>query len=93
MTVAFLVRDIKQEDNFTFAIEWSDGKTCHYRLSDLQKCCPCASCHEIKDKIINRDVQAKRIVTIGRYALRIEFTSGCSSGIYGYDMLRSIGCK
>ena len=90
MSTAYFITDIKQKDNFSFVITWNDGVVCHYRLSDLQKKCPCAGCQENKlSSQINENVKAVRIISIGRYALRIEFTSGCSAGIYSYDLLRS----
>lgn len=89
-----LVSSIKQKDNHTFSIVWSDGAVKDYRLSELQKRCPCANCVDestgkriLNDANVNADVRAVKIVSIGRYALRIQFTSGCSTGIYGYDML------
>lgn len=95
-----LVRSISQKDNHTFTIVWSDGKSCDYRLSDLQKCCPCANCIDeatgqrlLNESTVKSDVKAVRIANVGRYALRIHFTSGCSTGIYSFDLLRSMGKK
>lgn len=95
---AVLVRAIKQKDNHTFTIEWSDGSICDYRLSELQKQCPCANCTDewtgkriLNEASVKSDVRAVRITNVGRYALRIQFTSGCSTGIYGFDMLHKIG--
>ncbi|MBA3957272.1 MAG: DUF971 domain-containing protein [Parachlamydiaceae bacterium] len=94
MNIPIFVRQLKQIDNYTFAIEWSDGKKVFYRLSTLQKKCPCANCVDESTgqrtsnaNNISETLRANRIVNVGRYALRIEFASGCSSGIYGYDML------
>lgn len=70
-----------------FTIEWSDGKMTEYSLKELQRQCPCAGCVERKTAI-DENVEANRIFQVGRYALRIEFSSGCSSGIYSYEMLR-----
>ena len=88
------VKKISQKDNHTFAIEWNDGIEQLFRLCDLQKQCPCAGCMDeitgkriVREETLRKDVRATRIVNVGRYALRIQFTSGCSSGIYGFDML------
>lgn len=86
----FFVKKIKQKDNFTFTIEWDDGQLQSFRLSNLQKHCPCANCYENKSKQ-NEEVKAHKIVSVGRYALRIYFTEGCSKGIYSYEQLRQIG--
>lgn len=92
-----LIRKIWQKNNTTFSIEWSDGLTKDYRLSHLQRVCPCAGCRDestrkklIDDKLIKDDVRAVRIKSVGRYALRVTFTSGCSNGIYDFEMLKKM---
>lgn len=91
------IQNILQKDNHTFTIKWNDGTVSDYRLSDLQKKCPCANCvdeitgkRKVDEKLIHNDVRASRIISIGRYALRIDFSSGCSTGIYSFDMLREL---
>lgn len=86
---AYFITAIKQTGNHTFAITWNDGVEHTYRLSAIQKVCPCAGCGEKGAQTVQEDVRAVRIVSVGRYALRIVFTSGCSAGIYSYDILRS----
>jgi DUF971 family protein len=86
-----LLKNIQQKDNCTFAVEWSDGKNSLYRLSELQKQCPCAGCNEKRTKTVQEDVRAVKICSLGRYALKIQFTSGCSMGIYTYAMLHQWG--
>lgn len=92
-----LINEIIQKDNYSFTIIWKNGNSSDYRLSDLQKRCPCAGCVDentgkrLKDhNSIDPDVMAKAIYGVGRYALRIEFTSGCSKGIYDFDMLKML---
>lgn len=89
------VRRIEQVDNYRFRIEWSDGETRIYRLSDLQKRCPCARCidestneRRASAPAVSENVRAEIIQSVGRYALRIRFTEGCSSGIYLFSLLR-----
>lgn len=93
-----LIKSISQKDNYTFNIMWNDGLNCDYRLSDLQKQCPCANCtDEITGKrlldvsTVKPDLRAIRIYNVGRYAIRIQFAHGCSTGIYSFDMLRKLG--
>jgi len=95
-----LVRKIEQKNNHLFTIEWSDGKIHDYRLSDLQKQCPCAACVDentgqrtLDVSTVREDVRAKRIISVGRYALRIQFTSGCSTGIYDFALLRKMSSQ
>lgn len=87
----YVVQKIWQLDNFHFAIEWSDGVVMRYRLGDLQSHCPCAGC----GKGVKGDpsLRAMRLYSVGRYALRILFTSGCSAGIYDYPLLRAVGVR
>lgn len=90
-----LIRSISQKDNHTFTIHWSDGDLADYRLSDVQMVCPCAKCHQQKidtKSPITPDynVKATRITNVGRYALKIKFTSGCSNGIYSFASLRKL---
>lgn len=94
-----LIKDIRQTDNHHFAIDWSDGVQSIFKLSELQARCPCARCYDpetSKQRTTNAPidpaVKAVRIYSAGRYALRIEFTSGCSKGIYSYSFLKDI-CK
>lgn len=85
--------EIKQKDAYTFTINWDGGDVGNYRLSDLQKNCPCARCAEGKNRRLSDDVQAKHIKQIGGYALKITFDQGCSSGIYTYEYLRTLNEK
>ena len=91
-----LIKDIEQKSNHIFCITWSDGIQNDYRLSQLQKICPCAHCTDENtgerktnpDKV-PPDLRAISIRNVGRYALKIQFSSGCSTGIYTFDLLRS----
>lgn len=87
-----LIRRLEQEDSFNFIIEWSDGLVGRYRLSDLQNRCSCARCVN-GPKAVQLDVRAAHIFSVGRYALRIQYTSGCSAGIYSFDMLYQLITK
>jgi len=87
-----LIKSIRQKDNFAFTVEWSDRQTKDYRLSEIQKHCPCAKCLESKIKPhVDEDVRAVRIANVGLYALQVKFTSGCSNGIYSYATLYGMG--
>jgi len=79
---------IIQVDAETFSITWDDGIELCYTLFELQRKCPCALCSTHPEKIALSGVSAKAITSVGRYGLRIEFTKGCSLGIYNYELLR-----
>jgi ATP-binding protein involved in chromosome partitioning len=89
---------IEQVDNYRFKIEWNDGITHTFLLSDVQKQCPCAACVDEKTgkkvldpSTIPYDVKASKISNVGRYALRVFFTSGCKNGIFSFDHLYQLG--
>ena len=95
--IPFFITHIEQKDNFTFTLRWSDGLSQDFRLSDLQKNCPCARCidettgeRRIDPQTVDENVRAVVIQNVGRYGLKIQFTSGCSLGIYSFERLRNV---
>lgn len=95
--IPLFVHQIWQKDNYTFSIQWNDGSTQDFRLCDLQRNCPCAHCNDemtgkrlVDPKNVPQDLRAVAIRSMGRYGLRIQFTSGCSMGIYSFDRLRKM---
>jgi DUF971 family protein len=48
------IKKIYQKDNYSFTVEWQDGRIAHYKLSELQKQCPCANCVD--------EVSGKRLI-------------------------------
>ena len=72
----------------TLQINWKDGTERKIALADIQKLCFCARCSikkEVKDT-----VSAFQVTAVGNYALRFRFSSGCSLGIYPFELLRRI---
>lgn len=89
-----LVREIRQNDNHSFSILWTDGREDVYRLADLQARCPCAACVEAGEgRPQNLEVSAYRVKSVGRYALKVEFSSGCSNGIFDFNQLRAMAAS
>ena len=85
-------KKITQIDNYSFKISWTDGKEQLLPLDHLQKNCPCISCQgQERNLLSSQDVRAAKIVSVGSYALRINFTSGCSRGIFTFSFLRTLG--
>lgn len=94
MSKALFLKKIWQLNNCSFAIEWSDGRNMVYKLADLQNKCPCALCTEARSKknqAETEETSATGIESVGRYAIKIRFTRGCSLGIYDFDLLYSLG--
>ena len=73
-----------------FSITFADGHKRVYHLADLQQSCPCAKCQEEKTPF-NADLTAKGVSAIGRYAIKVDFETGCSNGIYPFKLLKTLG--
>lgn len=93
------IKNIFQIDHQRFQIDWSDGVLGLYLLSELQKLCSCAGC---RDEVtgqpnpslyVDEKVSAVSLKSVGRYALKIQFSSGCSAGIYSFEQLHRLALK
>lgn len=73
-------------------ITWKDGLHQKIPLVQLQQNCLCQECRN-RDPLCAEQVQARQVVSVGNYAIRIVFTSGCCKGIYPYYLIREIGGK
>jgi len=82
------IAKIWQEDPYHFLIQWTDGAMQRYHLGSLQRHCPCQRCREGKKTGEFAQIKAKKIVSVGNYALRILFETGCVQGIYTYELLK-----
>jgi ATP-binding protein involved in chromosome partitioning len=92
----YLVEFIEQEA-YHFSVTWGDSKTARYSFTELQRNCPCTQCRDDQTGRFKRDrtqipekLKAKKIVNVGNYALKIEFESGCQSGIYTHSFLKRL---
>ncbi|MCF7852439.1 MAG: P-loop NTPase [Simkaniaceae bacterium] len=85
---AQMITEIKLIDCYTFTLRFNDGKIFEYRMGDLQKICPCARCKN-KERKVDPQVSAAMVKNVGRYAMKIDFTSGCRNGIFSYRFLRN----
>jgi ATP-binding protein involved in chromosome partitioning len=78
-------------------IRWSDGHVSRYPFRPLRQACPCALCVDewTAEKRLNPDrvlksVRPLDIRRVGRYALQFSWSDLHASGIYTYDLLRSL---
>ncbi len=87
-------------------ITWADGHASHYDFVYLRDQCPCATCNEEREKklafapavpvaspvlpMFKPKPRAQSAKQVGNYAVQINFSDGHSTGIYSYDLLRSI---
>lgn len=57
-------------------------------LHELQKRCPCARCK--LQKKCDENVSLLEFSLVGRYAIKVSFSSGCSRGIYPITLLEEL---
>ncbi len=83
-------RTLQKQGVSYFEIVWSDGVKKKLCPADVQKRCPCSRCIGSKQLRLNPGVQIISCEQVGNYALQIQFTEGCSQGIYPFQLLREI---
>jgi DUF971 family protein len=87
-------------------IVWSDEHVSHYDFAYLRDECPCATCNEEREKkrafaaaggtsatalpMFKPKARAQAATIVGNYAIQITFSDGHATGIYSYDILRTI---
>ncbi|MFP6626815.1 MAG: P-loop NTPase [Deltaproteobacteria bacterium] len=81
------------EERSVLRIRWSDGVTTEYTLAGLRGWCPCASCqgHGSERNFVSEGTsRLSSFEGVGRYALRLLWDDGHSTGMYAYSYLREI---
>jgi DUF971 family protein len=85
-------------------IDWKDGHHSEYSLEYLRDHCPCATCtgaHGTEPEktsysdpspfpMYKPKLKMTSVEPVGRYAFRIFWNDGHSTGIYSFDHLRGI---
>ena len=82
-------------------VKWTDGSETVILLKNLRKNCPCASCAGETDVLGNiykgptqeMNKNSYRIMSInpvGYYGIRPIWTDGHNTGIYTFDLLKSL---
>jgi ATP-binding protein involved in chromosome partitioning len=87
-----------KKDARTLSVLWRDGRRDDHDVRDLRLACQCAVCVEemtgrkvLDPKTVRADVAPRVISTVGNYAITVAWTDGHSSGIYPYEVLRTLG--
>jgi DUF971 family protein len=85
------------EDASHLRIRWSDGHVSEYSPRYLRLRCRCAGCVDeytgvrtLLPEHVPPDVYPLRIVYVGRYAIRFDWSDAHRTGIYSFEMLREI---
>jgi DUF971 family protein len=82
------------------ALSWSDGVEQFLSLEKLRRTCPCAVCNGEPDVMGRGDAPARNYKAgsfdlkgydfVGGYGLNLKWADGHSTGIYPYQLLRSL---
>ncbi len=78
-------------------ITWADGSITTLAAKYLRVNCACAQCVEewtnrklLDPATVSANIQAEDYLTVGKYAVQFLWSDGHYTGIYPYDMLRSL---
>lgn len=78
-------------------VRWDDGKEDRLPLRFLRQRCPCAGCVDentgkrtLDPESVPVDVRPLGMSEVGRYAIQVDWSDGHSSGIYSWELLRSL---
>ena len=83
-------------------IDWQDGTTSRFDLTELRRSCPCANCQEaraqaaaptgismLQGESATATAAARSVERVGRYAVRITWADGHDYGMYTFASLRA----
>jgi DUF971 family protein len=89
--------EIEKRPDGSLRVRWSDGHEGIYPPDYLRLNCNCAACvHEwsgrrmVMAESIPSDIRPVRLSPVGQYALHIEWSDGHTTGIYPFELLRSL---
>jgi DUF971 family protein len=90
-------REIVQEGESAFRVEWADGRVCRYRAAALRRACPCAQCvnewtgeRVLRGETVPEELTIASAELVGRYALNFRWSDGHQTGIYSFRLLREL---
>jgi ATP-binding protein involved in chromosome partitioning len=88
--------ELKQMGAQHLGIIWNDGHQSLFNVRNLRLKCRCANCVDewtrekiLKDETVPLDVKPRRIESVGRYALKVDWSDGHDTGIYTFEHLRA----
>lgn len=82
------IEKIINAGNCEIVIKWKDGKSQVIGASSMQAACPCVDCL-VNATATSQDAKILSFSIKGRLGLKVEFSKGCSKGIYSFHQIRS----
>ena len=96
MTTNAKVEEVNLTDD-AIAVRWSDGHASLYDAKYLRINCGCAECVEewsnrklLDPASVPADIHAEDYLMVGRYAVQFLWSDAHYTGIYPFEMLRSL---
>ena len=90
-------KNIRQIDETTVGITWTDGHESAYPVKLLRESCPCANCIDewsgekrLKPGSIPDTIRPIKLHAVGLYALQFEWNDGHDTGLYTHSLLRKL---
>lgn len=90
-------KSIRQVDESTLGITWSDGHESIYSVKMLRERCPCANCIDewtgekrIVPGSIPDTVRPLKLNSVGLYAIQFKWSDGHDTGLYSHEYLRTL---
>ena len=91
---------LRRRDPRTLSVLWEDGHRDDFDVRDLRLACRCALCVEemsgrklLDPKTVRPDVSPRLIMSIGNYAIGLDWNDGHNSGIHSFNELRASGAR
>jgi len=88
---------VEIQSDGSLSILWPDNHKGSHQPHTLRTQCACARCisEDTGERLldphsVSQDIQIKKALPVGRYALSLAFSDDHSSGIYAYDRLRAL---
>jgi DUF971 family protein len=91
---------LKRRNPVVLESTWSDGLTSSILLSDLRDACPCAHCsgEQIMGQVVFPGMKTlapgmnelTALTPVGNYGVQATWKDGHDTGIYSWDMLRTL---
>lgn len=96
---------VKKSEGTGVEIDWRDGHHSEWTFRWLRDACPCATCHDEREKSGREPGEPKaqavfalyeapprpaEVTPVGKYALKFKWNDGHESGIYSWEYLRRV---
>ena len=85
------------EDGLSLRIQWTKEHESVFSPRELRLACPCAGCVDeftgekiLSEEQVHQNIYPLSIEYVGNYAIQFSWSDGHNTGIYSFDLLRSM---